>query len=94
VQSIAQALTSKRPRGDQSVGPSSFSPLATMSSIPSGNGRCSFSAPTVSPSSQRSNSSVVVRSPHGFGADGRDDVVSIIIPVGVEQNLRRLTAPG
>src|ERR1700722_7256621 len=31
-----------------------------MSSIPSGNGRCSFSASTVSPSSQRSNSSVVV----------------------------------
>ena len=43
-----------------STGGSSFSPLATMSSIPSGNGRCGFSASTVSPSSQRSNSSVVV----------------------------------
>src|ERR1700722_1805265 len=32
-----------------------------MSRIPSGNGRCSLSASTVSPASQRSNSSVVVR---------------------------------
>ena len=44
-----------------STGGSSFSPLATMSSISSGNGRCSFRASTVSPSSQRSNSSDVVR---------------------------------
>jgi hypothetical protein len=32
-----------------------------MSNIPSGNGRCSFLASTVSPSNQRSNSSVAVR---------------------------------
>jgi hypothetical protein len=37
------------------------SPLATIFSIPFGKGRCSFSASTVSPSSQRPNSSVVVR---------------------------------
>jgi hypothetical protein len=41
-----------------STGGSSFSPFATMSSISSGNGRCSVSASTVSPSNHRSNSSV------------------------------------
>jgi hypothetical protein len=30
---------------------------------------------------------------HGFGTDGRDECGPIIIPVGVEQNLRRFTAP-
>jgi len=45
----------------KSGGGSSFSPLATIRRNPSGKGRCSFSASGISPSSQRSTSSEVVR---------------------------------
>ena len=45
----------------KSGGGSSFSPLATIRRNSSGNGRCNFRASGVSPSSQRSTSSGVVR---------------------------------
>jgi hypothetical protein len=72
-----------------------FSPRATMPSIPHGDGRGNFGASTASPSNGRSNSLVVVRT-SGMALEwmGAMNVVSIIIPVGVEQNLRRFTAPG